>query len=403
MNIGKSKEEWFETVRLSKAILDNGYKMYYLTDEKYDFIEPIKSYLDMIRARAQVEPSPNTIRSYCYDLRYFVIFMKMRNWEIEDFDGCPEKLVEYKMWLKDPFRFYSNVRIIETSNVDNIGHPLKISTQNQCMSAVSSLFLWLVASNKIKSNPVVYRSVTLQKNNQSDMLAHIRKSRDIKINTLKSKVPKVIPKTISENDFEALLKTVNTLRDKILLLCLKEGGFRSGELLGVCLEDIDFGESGFWVRFRPDNENNTRAKAGYGRDRFVVLPTDLMSLIDSYISSEWIESNPTSDFLFTVVNSNIESQNGKAMSKNTLNSIFNYYSKKLNIHFYPHMLRHTHATDLARSYIKNNEPINWDFISNRLGHSNVSTTMDIYCHLNSEDYKQEYARIKAFGNKKKGE
>lgn len=396
MKVIKSKEEWFETIRLSVAILDNGYKMYYLTDESYDFIEPIKSYLDMIRARAQVEPSPNTIRSYCYDLRYFIIFMRMNGWEIEDFDGCPEKLVEYKMWLKNPFRFYSNISTLDTSIDSEVGHPLEITTQNQYMGTVSSLFLWLVASNRIKSNPVIYKNVTLAKSNDTDMLSHIRKNREIKINTLKSKKPKVIPKTMPENEFKTLLNAVNTLRDKILLLSFKEGGFRSGELLGVRLEDIDFGESGFWVKFRPDNENNTRAKAGYGRDRFVALPVDLMSLVDSYISSEWIESNPTSDFLFTVVNSNIDSQNGKAMSKSTLNSIFNYYSKKLNISFYPHMLRHTHATDLARAYIRNGEPINWEFISNRLGHSNVATTMDIYCHLKAEDYKQEYARVNAF-------
>lgn len=396
LNVNRSKDDWFEEIRLSTATLENGYKMYYLTDESYDFIEPVKSYLDMVRARAQVEPSPNTIRSYCYDLRYFIIFMKMKGWKVEDFDGCPEKLVQYKMWLKDPFRFYSNVSSIDSVTENEMAHPLKITTQNQYMGTVSSLFLWMVASDKIKSNPVIYRNVTLVKNNEGDMLSHIRKSREIKINTLKSKNPSITPKTMPENEFKDLLKAVSTLRDKILLLAFKEGGFRSGELLGVHLEDIDYAESGFWIKFRPDNENNTRAKAGYGRDRFVTLPVDLMSLVDSYISSEWIESNPVSDFLFTVVKSNIDSQNGRAMNKSALNSTFNYYSQKLNIKFYPHMLRHTHATDLAKAYIRNGEQINWEFISNRLGHANVITTIKIYCHLNSEDYKQEYTRVKAF-------
>ncbi|MEY2194850.1 hypothetical protein AB7942_19245 [Neobacillus sp. BF23-41] len=71
------------------------------------------------------------------------------------------------------------------------------------------------------------------------------------------------------------LDAVNLLRDKIILLILKEGGLRSGELLGNKLEDIDYGEQGIWVRFRPNNENDSRAKAGYGRDRFVHLPPDL--------------------------------------------------------------------------------------------------------------------------------
>jgi integrase/recombinase XerD len=42
---------------------------------------------------------------------------------------------------------------------------------------------------------------------------------------------------------------------------LKEGGFRLGELLGMHLEDLDFGKQGVHVRFRPDNENGARARA----------------------------------------------------------------------------------------------------------------------------------------------
>lgn len=98
-----------------------------------------------------------------------------------------------------------------------------------------------------------------------DMLAHTRHSRTIQVNTLKSKVPK----TVEQKDFKKFLDSVNLLRDKIILLCLKEGGFRSNELLGVHLEDIEFAEQGLWIRFRADNINSARAKAGYSRDRFV--------------------------------------------------------------------------------------------------------------------------------------
>lgn len=193
------------------------------------------------------------------------------------------------------------------------------------------------------------------------------------------------------------------MRDKIILLCLKEGGFRSNELLGVHLEDIDFAEQGLWVKFSPDNINGSRAKAGYGRDRFVHLPTDLMALIDRYISSEWLESNADNDFLFVVVNNNASSGNGQAMTKSTLDSMFKYYSKKTKIKIHPHMLRHTHATELAREYINKGEQINWEYISKRLGHSNVTTTMEIYAHLRPEDYKKEYQRLQEYKNQKKQE
>ena len=172
---------------------------------------------------------------------------------------------------------------------------------------------------------------------------------------------------------------------------------------GIHLEDIDFAEQGVWIRFRPDNTNDSRAKAGYGRDRFVHLPVDLMTLIDRYISSEWINSNSDNDFLFVVVNSNTLSDNGNAMTKSTLDSMFKYYSKKTQIKIHPHMLRHTHATELAREYISKGEQINWEYISKRLGHSSVTTTIETYAHLKPEDYKKEYQRLQEYKKQKKKE
>lgn len=391
------KEKWYEKIRIVKAQTDLG-EMYYLVDDNYDFIPMIKEYLNMIQARAEREVSPNTVKTYCYLLWYFVVFLKIRGLEILDLDGKPDILAQFKLWLKNPYRFYENIEVLNYDiEFDYVEDSLKVTTINAIISRVSSLYLWLKASNRIKENPVVYRSVMVtQSMRDKDMLAHTRHNRTIQVNTLKSKVPKVIPKTVKQKDFKKFLDSVNLLRDKIILLCLKEGGFRSNELLGIHLEDIDFAEQGLWIRFRADNSNGSRAKAGYGRDRFVHLPADLMVLIDRYISTEWLESNPDNDFLFVVVNSNTPSNNGKAMTKSTLDSMFKYYSKKTGIKITPHMLRHTHVTELAREYISKGEQINWEYISKRIGHVSVTTTMEIYAHLKPEDYKKEYQRMQSY-------
>ena len=398
------KDKWYEIIRIVPAQTDLGL-MYYLVDDKYNFITLVKEYLNMIQARAEREVSPNTVKSYCYQLWYFIVFLRIKDLDILDLDGKPDILAQFKLWLKNPYRFYENIEVLNYDiEFDYIEDSLCVTTTNGIISRVSSLYLWLKASNKIKENPVVYRSVMVsQSMRDKDMLAHTRLSRTIQVNTLKSKVPKTIPKTVEQKDFKKFLESVNLLRDKIILLCLKEGGFRSNELLGIHLEDIDFAEEGLWVRFRADNSNGSRAKAGYGRDRFVHLPTDLMTLIDRYISSEWLESNADNDFLFVVVNSNTSSNNGSAMTKSTLDSMFKYYSKKTGIKIHPHMLRHTHATELARDYINKGEQINWEYISKRLGHSSVTTTMEIYAHLRPEDYKKEYQRLQEYKNKKRKE
>jgi len=102
------------------------------------------------------------------------------------------------------------------------------------------------------------------------------------------------PSTISEQEFQTFLNALSDarspradpggFRDRLICLKLKEGGFRLGELLGMRLSDLDFGKRGVHVRFRTNNENAARAKAGYGRDRFVHLPPPLLGLLDLYLT-----------------------------------------------------------------------------------------------------------------------
>ena len=113
-----------------------------------------------------------------------------------------------------------------------------------------------------------------------------------------------------------------------------------------------------------------------------------MILIDRYISSYWVNSDPVTDFLFVVVNSNNPMDNGKPMKKSTLTSTLNHYNRKTGIKLNTHKLRHTHVTELAREYISKGEPINWKYIQERVGHKDVATTMQIYAHLNAEDHKR---------------
>lgn len=397
-------DKWREIISIREAITDNGV-MYYLMDDDLNFIPYVTDYLKVVQARAEREVAPNTVKTYCYHLWYFVVFLKIKRLDILDLDGRPQVLTDFKLWLKNPYRFYENVESLDFGDEEEYeDNDIKTTTINAIIDRVSSLFLWLKASGKIKDNPVVYRNVLVTNSmRDKDMLAHTRRGRTVQKNTLKSKVPQVIPKTMEQKEFKKYLETVNLLRDKIILLVLKEGGLRSGELLGIRLEDIDYGEQGIWVRFRPYNENNSRAKAGYGRDRFVQLPSDLMILIDRYISSDWVNSDPDNDFLFVVVNSNRKQENGKPMKKSTLSSILRNYSKKTSIHLNTHKLRHTHVTELAREYIDKDEPINWKYIQERIGHKDVATTMQTYAHLNAEDHKKEYKRMSEYREEKRKE
>ncbi|MEK4899687.1 hypothetical protein N2V86_28575 [Bacillus sp. FSL R5-0811] len=71
------KDKWHEIVSVREAQTGNG-TMYYLMDENLDFILLVKEYLDMIQARAIREVSPNTIKTYCYNLWYFIVYLKIK-------------------------------------------------------------------------------------------------------------------------------------------------------------------------------------------------------------------------------------------------------------------------------------------------------------------------------------
>lgn len=86
------------------------------------------------------------------------------------------------------------------------------------------------------------------------------------------------------------------------------------------------------------------------------------------------------------------------MTKSTLDSMFKYYSKKTGIKIHPHMLKHTHATELAREYIGKDEQINWEYIYKRLVHSTVTTTMETYAHLVSDSTDKDCLRYDLDGD-----
>lgn len=177
---------------------------------------------------------------------------------------------------------------------------------------------------------------------------------------------------VSEQDFQTFIDSIHMgqdpnndppgFRDRLLCLMLKEGGFRIGEALGMRMEDLEFGKQGVHVRFRPDNENGARAKAGYGNDRFVHLPTDVLGLLDIYITEVWIEASPCTDHLWIVLKKEAKSRDGQPTYGTALNvaaveKVFQYYSRKSGVLLHPHVLRHTHATALVRSNLQDGEAV----------------------------------------------
>ena len=172
-----------------------------------------------------------------------------------------------------------------------------------------------------------------------------------------------IPVVLSEEEVAAVIKAVNNLKHKVILMTIYSAGLRLSECLALTVADMDF------------DRNQIRIRQGKGKkDRQTVLSRTLLSEMKDYL----IKFCPKI-FLF-------EGQKGGRYSASSVQAIMKRAVKKSGIkkHATVHTLRHSFATHL----LENGTDIR--FIQELLGHKRLETTQ-IYTHIS----KITFDRIKS--------
>ncbi|MEO0376517.1 MAG: tyrosine-type recombinase/integrase [Cyanobacteria bacterium P01_A01_bin.17] len=163
---------------------------------------------------------------------------------------------------------------------------------------------------------------------------------------MKLKVPKRAPKTLEPEQVQTLIAACDRLRDKFLLCLLYESGMRIGQALGLRHADIESMDNLICIEPRNNNANGarTKTKAAYS----VHVTQELMALYSQYVCEEFCEilGNAPSDYVFVNL---WEGQKGAPMTYSNVMELLRRLKRKTGIHIHPHMLRHTHATQLVRS------------------------------------------------------
>ena len=181
------------------------------------------------------------------------------------------------------------------------------------------------------------------------------------------------------------------LKYRLATYLLIDTGMRRGELCGLKWQAIDL-QSGT-IRI----ENNVQYIEGAGiiagtpkTDKFrtVNIAPELVTLLKKYRQ----EQKDQKAILFSNIENTIQrhqqmklynpegylfiqENTGKVMSPNTLNQWMIRFSKKIGLHVHPHKFRHSQASILFAA------GVDVVTVSKRLGHSQVSTTQNIYAHL----------------------
>ncbi|KNF06980.1 site-specific recombinase XerD [Gottschalkia purinilytica] len=201
--------------------------------------------------------------------------------------------------------------------------------------------------------------------------------------------PKIKKREANYYNEEEVKQLIEALQDEELkyrcaIMITLASGLRLGELMGLKWECVDFKNNTIEIvranQYLVNKGTFTKDTKNESSNRIIALPQSVMDIIKEYKKEQnenrlkcgemWNDT----DFMFT-------QWNGLPMHPSTPSGWFGKFLRRKGLKKITfHQLRHTSATILI------NAGLNIKALSARLGHSNTSTTLNIYSHaLKSAD------------------
>jgi integrase/recombinase XerD len=217
------------------------------------------------------------------------------------------------------------------------------------LSSLKRLYRWLIRQNRIKTDPT--------------------------LNIDAPKLPRTLPKSLTEADVENLLaapdvETPRGERDRAMLEVLYASGLRVSELVTLKLPQVS------------QDMGVVRVLGKGSKERLVPLGEEALARVKGYIASARpaLLAGQNSDDLFVTAR-------GGAMTRQAFWQIIKRYAMQAGLKstISPHVLRHAFATHLL------NHGADLRVVQLLLGHSDISTTQ-IYTHVARERLKQLHAQ-----------
>ena len=205
-------------------------------------------------------------------------------------------------------------------------------------------------------------------------------ARNVAHRAIPPKIPARDPETLEVNQVETLISTLEgePMRWRAAILLLIYTGMRRGELFGLKWDKIDLRAGTVEIcntllRSRETHELYEDTPKTKMSNRIVRIPSDLVSFLKQYRAWQKEERLRLGEY-FRDRGWVFAKDNGDPMHPDSLTNYCVKLSKRLGFHVHPHLFRHTQASIL----IANGVPIT--AVSKRLGHSQTSTTMNVYAH-----------------------
>ena len=311
--------------------------------------------------------------------------------------GYQSSAVKFEVMAEEWFKNYARINLRKTTEArmrrlcprvySAIGH-LRMDriTPRHVQAFINSLSE--KGANMLNGNPLSPKTIRHYHSFISEVFTYGERMGVVSENPCKKVIMPKIQYTekqiYTSDDIHRLLVLLENeqLQFRVFFTLMIYSGFRRGEMLGLEWKDVDFDNNIISIR-RTSNylkpigtyTDTTKTKRS---QRTLKFPEQIMELLKLYkeeqdmqvlqLGDKWIES----DRLFV-------KWNGEPMYNGIPYSWLKRFCERNNIPFHGiHSFRHTFASLLV------NQGVDIVTVSGALGHSVVSTTSNIYCHMLDE-------------------
>ncbi|WP_099188346.1 tyrosine-type recombinase/integrase [Tepidibacter mesophilus] len=373
-------------MKVQEVKLDNNLRRYMLLD--YNGI-PVISVAKYLKYLDNGEKSSNTQKTYCYALKLY--FEYLNEIDIDYRKVNINILSDFVGWLRNP---YENTKTI---GIKPITAKRTEKTVNLIITVVTNFYDYLFRSEEINNSmieKVMKQIFTGGNTSYKDFLYHVNKDKPSNKNILKIKEPRRKIKILTKEEVEKVCRATTNIRDQFLIKLLFETGLRIGEVLSLFIEDFIFDHNrGHRIKLvdRGELPNGAKLKTG---EREIYVSQELIDLFDDYEYEILDELEIDTNFVFV----KLRGENaGEPLQYQDVSALFKRLKQKTNIDVHAHLLRHTHAT----MYYRQTKDIKQ--VQERLGHSQIQTTINMYLHTSDEDIRANWEIAQSAFNLDKGD
>ncbi|ATD73086.1 MULTISPECIES: tyrosine-type recombinase/integrase [Gordonia] len=329
-------------------------------------IEPVGEFLKELVTRGH---RAGTVRSYAYDLLRWWRWLRVidRPWN----RATQEDLREFVLWLSDAIKPESGRRTVSVSTAGTINavtrkqyldDRYKPRTIRHSNAVLRTFYEWaIIEGTGPLVNPVQLRNASRRAHAHHNPLESFRTDGRLRYNP---PIPKRRPRVLPDPEWVRLFGALTSNRDRALLSMAVSNGARAGEILGMRMADVDWGEQ--LVRV---------TRKGSRDEQWLPVSAEALLWLRLYLS-EIDDVQPNAPLWWTLrVRNRRAGASRQPMNYETLRGVFRRTNVALGTNWSMHDLRHTAARRMA-----DDSKLSLRDVQTILGHRQIATTVQVYLH-----------------------